>query len=98
MTKTHTWRNIRYAILDGFKSSPVMEMKSWREHIRELREDHDLTQRDIAALLGTTQQVYSRYEQGVIELPIRHLITLCRFYKVESDYILGLSEQQTKAE
>ncbi len=72
-----------------------MHMKSWQERIRELREDHDLTQRDVAALLGTTQQVYSRYEQGVNELPIRHLITLCRFYKVDSDYILGLSEQRT---
>ena len=46
-----------------------MHMKSWQERIRELREDHDLTQRDVAALLGTTQQVYSRYEQGVNELP-----------------------------
>ena len=73
----------------------VMHMKSWQERIRELREDHDLTQRDVAALLSTTQQVYSRYEQGINELPIRHLITLCRFYKVDSDYILGLSEQRT---
>ncbi|MBR5619123.1 MAG: helix-turn-helix transcriptional regulator [Clostridia bacterium] len=69
-------------------------MKSWQERIRELRGDHDLTQRDVAALLGTTQQVYSRYEQGVNELPIRYLITLCRFYKVDSNYILGLSEQR----
>ncbi len=72
----------------------VMEMKGWQERIRELREDHDLTQRDVAALLGTTQQVYSRYEQGVNELPIRHLITLCKYYKVDSDYVLGLSEKQ----
>lgn len=58
--------------------------------IRELREDRDLKQADIALLLGTTQQVYSRYENGVNEMPIRHLRTLCRFYQVSADYILGL--------
>ena len=67
-------------------------MKSWQDRIRELREDNDLTQAQVAKLLGTTQQVYSRYEHGVNELPIRHLITLCRFYKVSADYILGLCE------
>ena len=67
-------------------------MKGWQERIRELREDHDFNQKDIAKLLGTTQQVYSRYEHGVNELPIRHLITLCRFYNVSADYVLGLSE------
>ncbi len=65
--------------------------KSYVERMRELREDHDLKQRDIAELLGTTQQTYSRYEQGVNELPIRHVITLCRFYKVTADYFLGLT-------
>ena len=67
-------------------------MKSYVDIIRELREDRDLTQKDIALLLGTTQQVYSRYEKGENELPIRHLITLCRFYKVSADYILCLNE------
>ncbi len=65
--------------------------KSYVERMRELREDHDLKQRDIAQLLGTTQQTYSRYEQGINELPIRHVITLCRFYKVTADYFLGLT-------
>ncbi|MBQ6420672.1 MAG: helix-turn-helix transcriptional regulator [Clostridia bacterium] len=66
-------------------------MKEYQEIIRELREDHDLSQRDIAKLLGTTQQVYSRYEKGINEMPVRHIITLCKFYKVSADYILGLS-------
>lgn len=66
-------------------------MKEYWEILRELREDHDYTQSDIAALLNTTQQVYSRYENGVNELPIRHLKALCQFYRVSSDYILGLS-------
>ena len=65
-------------------------MKTYVEIIRELREDRDLSQRDIAKVLGTTQQVYSRYEKGENEMPIRHLITLCKFYKVSADYILGL--------
>ena len=66
-------------------------MKEYWNVIRELREDRDLKQSEIAAVLGTTQQVYSRYETGLNEMPIRHLITLCRFYRVSADYILGLS-------
>lgn len=65
-------------------------MKEYYEILRELREDRDLKQSELAALLGTTQQVYSRYENGINELPIRHLITLCRYYCVSADYVLGL--------
>ena len=65
-------------------------MKQYSDIIRELREDHDLTQSDVAKLLKTTQQVYSRYEMGINELPIRHLITLSKFYGVTTDYLLGL--------
>lgn len=65
-------------------------MKEYNKIIRELREDHDLKQKDIAKLLGTTQQVYSRYENGENEIPVRHIITLCKFYNVSADYILGL--------
>ena len=60
------------------------------ELLRELREDRDLTQAQIAQVLGTTQQVYSRYEKEINELPVRHLLTLCRFYGVSADYLLGL--------
>lgn len=56
-----------------------------------MREDHDLKQKDIAEILGTTQQVYSRYENGENEMPVRHIITLCKFYNVSADYILGLT-------
>ncbi len=71
-------------------------MKEYNKIIRELREDHDLKQKDIAKLLGTTQQVYSRYENGENEIPVRHIITLCKFYNVSADYILGLKKfQQT---
>ena len=70
------------------------KMKNYNDIIRGLREDNDLTQKEIADILQTTQQVYSRYEQGINEMPIRHLITLCKFYNVSSDYILGLSNNK----
>ncbi len=58
--------------------------------IRDLREDNDKTQQDIAKILGTSQTMYARYERGANEMPIRHLITLCQYYNVSADYILGL--------
>lgn len=64
--------------------------------IRDLREDADKTQAEIAAVLGTSQTMYARYERGANELPIRHLITLCKYYQVSSDYILGLHTGQKK--
>lgn len=69
-------------------------MKEYWEILRELREDIDLTQTDIANLLNTTQQVYSRYEKGINELPIRHLRTLCKYYNVSADYVLSLSKNK----
>ena len=62
------------------------------KRMRDLREDHDLRQTDLANLLQTSQTMYARYERGANELPIHHLITLCRFYKVSADYFLGLAE------
>lgn len=61
--------------------------------IRDLREDHDMTQQEVADILGTSQTMYARYERGANELPIRHLIKLCEFYKVSSDYILGIKDK-----
>ena len=66
------------------------------KRIRDLREDHDKTQQEIADVLGTSQTMYARYERGANELPIRHLITLCKYYGVSADYLLGLSDQQKK--
>lgn len=60
--------------------------------IRDLRVDHDKTQAEIAAILGTSQTMYARYERGANELPIHHLITLCHYYGVSADYILGIGE------
>ena len=65
----------------------------YRRRMRDMREDRDLTQKDIAEILGTSQTMYARYERGANELPIRHLLTLCRFYGVSADYLLGLKEE-----
>ena len=65
-------------------------MNSYPEILRDLREDRDYTQAQIAQVLGTTQQVYSRYENGINEMPVRHLRRLCEFYQVSADFVLGL--------
>ena len=61
--------------------------------LRDLREDADKTQTQIAEVLGTSQTMYARYERGANELPLRHLVTLCRYYKVSADYFLGFSDK-----
>lgn len=63
------------------------------QRIRDLREDNDMKQSEIAMILKTTQRVYSRYETGINEMPIRHIITLCRYYNVSADYILGFTDE-----
>ena len=64
-------------------------MKSVMELFRELREDHDYSQSDIAAVLGISQQHYSKYETGEYEFPLRHFITLAKYYSVSADYLIG---------
>ena len=76
-------------------------MRTFMEKLRGLREDNDLTQQQVAEVLGTSQTMYARYERGANELPVRHLITLCRFYNVSADYLLDTTpdrrRQQKKA-
>lgn len=62
--------------------------------IRDLREDNDLTQAQIAEYLGTSQTMYARYERGANEMPIRHLMRLCDLYHVSADYLLGRTTQK----
>ena len=57
--------------------------------IRELREDNDLTQREVAEMLGMSQTGYSKYETGTNDIPIAILIKLADFYNVSVDYLLG---------
>ena len=63
-------------------------MRTLQEKIRGMREDNALTQAQVAAFLGTSQTMYARYERGANELPIRHLVNLCRLYNLSADYFL----------
>lgn len=65
------------------------------ERIRNLREDRDLLQKDIAKILNCTQVAYSRYELGLRGIPIDTLIVLARFYNTSIDYILELTDIET---
>lgn len=60
--------------------------------LRDLREDRDLKQADIARVLNISQQYYQCYESGKNEIPTRHLITLAKFYNVSIDYIVGITD------
>lgn len=64
-------------------------MRTFIEKLRGLREDNDLTQSEVAAVLGTSQTMYARYERGANEMPIHHLVALCKFYNVSADFLLG---------
>lgn len=65
------------------------------QRMRNLREDSDKTQQQITDYLGTSHTMYARYERGANELPIHHLLALCKYYNVSADYILGLSDKKT---
>jgi len=71
-------------------------LKTAIELLRELREDHDYSQSDIASVLGISQQHYSKYETGEYELPLRHFITLAGYYNVSADYLIGRCSYETK--
>ncbi len=67
---------------------------TYQRRLRDLREDHDKTQQQIADILGTSQTMYARYERGANELPLRHLLVLADYYGVSVDYLLGRSDEQ----
>ncbi|MEF2911713.1 MAG: helix-turn-helix transcriptional regulator [Phascolarctobacterium sp.] len=64
------------------------------QRIRDLREDKDMTQREMAELLHCSQRVYSNYEKGERDIPTEILIALARFHKTSPDYILGLTNKK----
>jgi len=64
--------------------------------IRDLREDNDITQKEIADYLHIKQNTYSQYENGKRQLPIDMLIALARFYNTSTDYILGLTDNKKR--
>ena len=64
--------------------------------IRDLREDHDLTQKEVSSILSCSQQVYSNYELGQRDIPTDILIKLSAIYNVSVDYILGVTDNPQK--
>ena len=64
------------------------------KRIRELREDNDLTQKQVSQILNCSQQVYSNYELGQRDIPTDILIQLSSYYNVSADYILGIEAEQ----
>ncbi len=63
------------------------------EHIRSLREDRDLSQKEIAAILGMSQTGYSKYETGENDIPTQILIKLAEYYDTTTDYLLGRTDE-----
>ncbi len=61
--------------------------------LKDLREDNDLAQKQVAAVLGIDQRVYSNYETGKREIPVRFVILLADYYKTTTDYILGRTDK-----
>ena len=64
------------------------------QRIRDLRDDKDMTQKELAAILEISTQQYSLYERGDREIPFHHAITLAKFYNVSLDYIAGLTNNK----
>ena len=64
------------------------------ERIKELRQDNDLSQKQIADILGVAQTTYSQYELYKRPMPIEYLVALCKFYNVSADYMLGLTDKK----
>ena len=66
------------------------------QRIRDLREDNDLTQEDVAKILGTSRSYYGRYERGLHPMTADQIKILAQYYNVSSDYILGLTDEAVK--
>lgn len=66
------------------------------KRLKDMREDSDKTQTQIAEILGIKQQQYARYESGVNEIPLHHLITLAKYYNVSIDYLTGIIDTPRK--
>ena len=77
-----------YANENIFVEEPIMI----EERLCEIRKKQNLSQRKVADFLGIPQQQYSRYENGKFEIPVRYVITLCRFYGISADWLLGLTD------
>ena len=62
--------------------------------LADLRQDHDMTQQEVANLLHCQREVYRRYEKGIREIPVSYAITLAKYYDVTLDYMFGISDEK----
>ena len=69
---------------------------TYQQRLKDIREDRDMTQRQIGQLLNKSQQGYNHIEMGRAELKIEDLITLCRFYNLSADYLIGICDSPRK--
>ena len=65
----------------------------YRQRLREIREDRDLSQAEVGSVINKSQQGYSHIENGRAELKIEDLIALCKYYQLSADYLIGLSDE-----
>lgn len=77
-------------------TSAEEKISMYYQRLRDMREDHDLSQRNIAAVLKISPQHYSMYETEKRELPMHHFVTLAKFYNVSLDYLAGLTNTPKK--
>lgn len=66
----------------------------YRQRLRAIREDRDLSQSEVGKLIQKSQQGYSHIENGRAELKIEDLVELCRFYNISADYVIGLTDEE----
>ena len=83
-------KDIYFDTLQGRKA--VYDVQEIMKKLRDLREDHDMTQEEVADYLGTSQTMYARYERCANEMPLRHFIALCKLYRVSADEVLGTAD------
>ena len=69
-------------------------METYTKRLKDLREDHDLTQEQVSKILGTSKQYYQKYEKGLHPLPVKHLVALALYYGTSADYLLGFTDQR----
>ena len=72
----------------------MVTVANYRDRLRDIREDHDLTQAELGKLLNKSQQGYNHIDAGRAELKIDDLVKICKFYNLSADYLIGLTDQK----
>ena len=83
---------VNASILMYHKNGKGMCVMKYYDRIREVRIQNNETQKEVARLLGTTQQASLKYEKGINDMPVKRIIALCRHYNLSADYLLGLTD------